>query len=286
MIYPTDNWCIPLILCLNEKALDQMLSAAGCFKPSQGVSILASNRIFAQNDVPRKHHVLRNDGIYMNIYEYTVYEYIYMLLGIRSCHCNILQQGHLNQSCLRLEKFFAFVICFPEILRRKQEIWDLGTGAISTRKVHWWGGKLMDNSHISDLGMPWAWRSSRFILVIKIIILEIFGGILGFAAVSTRIIQNPQSSHSQTRTPVSLSSLRTAPREKNTAVPPRVRRCISAVRSEEAQLCLACCWAIGDHWRAEITEISGGKSCTAQNGDATSKTVPHVLCVATGTFGF
>eukprot|EP00435_Cladocopium_sp_Y103_P070293 s61_g35.t1 len=29
---------------------------------------------------------------------------------------------------------------------------------------------------------------------------------------------------------------RTAPREKNTAVPPRVRRCISALRSEEAQL--------------------------------------------------
>ena len=187
-----------------------------------------------------------------NIYIY-IYEYIYMLLGTRSCHCNILQQGHLNQSCLRLKKFLAFVFQRFSEENKRFEI-SAQEPFQPERCTDGFWGKLMDNSHISDLGVPWAWRS-RQIKPLHLCYLEIFGhfGLCG------SFHQNPQSSHSQTRTPVSLLSLRTAPREKNTAVPPRVRRCISAVRSEEAQLCLACCWAIGDNWRAEITEIIRGE---------------------------
>ena len=78
-------------------------------------------------------------------------------------------------------------ICFPEILRRKQEIWDLGTGAISTRKVHWrvLGGNWWTIHTFLTLGCHGRedqGRSSRFIFVIWRYL-----GILGFAAVSTRI---------------------------------------------------------------------------------------------------
>lgn len=153
-----------------------MLSTAGCFKPCWCFfwHPAESRPIFY---VPRKYHVLRNDGIYIWIYIYAAWN-------------SVLSLQHTATRALEsklLETKEILGICFPEILRRKQEIWDLGTGAISTRKVHWrvLGGNWWTIHTFLTLGCHGRedqGRSSRFIFVIWRYL-----GILGFAAVSTRI---------------------------------------------------------------------------------------------------
>ena len=135
-----------------------------------------------QNQMPKT--MCPENTMFYAMMEYVYeYEYIYIYAAWNS----ILSLQHTATRALEsklLETKEILCICFPEILRRKQEIWDLGTGAISTRKVHWrvLGGISWTIHTFLTLGCHGREDIWRYL------------GILGFAAVSTRIHNHPQDS--------------------------------------------------------------------------------------------